>query len=79
MGTRNVSQLQNHGAPSWVRGVCVTALAFFLIGDLILASFSWASRGGARSYEILALLGILALVAFVLLVRAWKSYVSPSQ
>jgi len=77
MRTRNVSRLEKHGAPSWVRGLGVAALAFFLIGNLILISLYWASRGGVRSYATLAFLGVLALVALVILARAWKSLVSP--
>ena len=79
MVTQIVSRLEKHGAPSWVRGLCVAALAFFLIGNLILIGISWASRDGARSYLTLAFLGILAMVALVVLARAWKSFVSPSR
>jgi hypothetical protein len=79
MGTQNVSRLEKHGAPSSVRGLWVAALAFFLIAILILIRFSWASWGGVISYSTLAFLGILALVSLVVLVKAWKYFVSPRQ
>jgi hypothetical protein len=79
MHTRIASRLEKHGTPSWVRALCIAALAFFLAGNLILIGFSWASRGGFRSYATLTFLGILVLVGLVVLARAWKSFVSPSR
>jgi hypothetical protein len=77
MANRNVSRLDKNGAPSWVRGLGVAALVFFLMGNLILIGFSWAYRGGVGSYATLAFLGILALLALTVLARAWKSFTSP--
>lgn len=77
MATENVSRMTKYGAPSWLRGVCVAALAFFLIGNLILISFAWVHRDGAKSYAKLAFLGILALIALVILARGWRSAVAP--
>ena len=77
MPNRNVSRLDKNGAPSWVRGLGVAALAFFLIGNLMLIGFSWAYRGGVGSYATLAFLSILALVALMALARAWKFFSSP--
>ena len=74
-----MSQLEKHGPPISVRGLWVAALAFFLIAILILFRFSWTSRGGVISYSTLAFLGILALASLVVLVRAWRHFVSPRQ
>jgi len=79
MGTRNVLRPEKHGAPSSVRGLWVAALAFFLMAIVILIRFSWASRDGVLSYSTLAFLGILALASLVVLVKAWKHFVSPRQ
>lgn len=57
-----------------MRGLCVAALAFFVISNLMLIGFSWTYE--VRSFKKLAFLGILALVALALLARAWKSFVS---
>jgi hypothetical protein len=79
MITRNNSRLDRPSAPSAVRGLWVAAAAFFLSAILILIGFTWAWRDGVIPYFTLAFLGILALVALVILVRAWKYFVSPRQ
>jgi membrane protein YdbS with pleckstrin-like domain len=73
---RVTTQGSQLGVPAWVRRVGVAVLALFIVSNLALITFSWAHRGGARTYMALAILWVLATIALMFLSPLWRATVS---